>query len=349
MARVTSPLLDRFPALASLPRAALGVVRSPVERWALAEGGELWVKRDDLNAPELGGNKVRALEWLLGGVGAGDVVVTLGGVGSTHVLATAVHARRLGARTWAVRWPHDMNPVAEQVAARIERECERAPVSSPPVAIARLVAWRAAARLRGRPLRWVPFGGSAPLGVLGHLDAALELAGQVAAGELPAPRRLIVPLGSGGTTAGLALGLALAGLRCEVVAARVGPRLGATRGRALRLAEATRRLVRARTGQTIPPPAPIRVVHDVYGGAYGRELAAGTRAADALRRSLGIRLDATYGAKACAAALALAGRAEGPSLFWVTFDGRWLEDQPFPAPVPQTPPVPSPQPPGGRI
>lgn len=320
----TAPLLAHLPALAALPRAPLGVVRSPVERWGLAGGRELWVKRDDLNAPLLGGNKVRALEWLLGGVGAGDVVLTLGGEGSTHVLATAVHAGRLGARTWAVRWPHAMNPVAERVAARIAAECERAPVSSVPVAMARLAAWRLAARRHGLPLRWVPFGGSAPLGVLGHVNAALELAEQVRAGELPAPRRVVVPLGSGGTTAGLALGLALAGLDAEVVAARVGPRLGATAGRARRLAAATRRLVRARTGRTMPPPVPIRVVHDVYGGAYGRALPAGTRAALQLQEALGIRLDATYGAKACAAALALAERDPGPLLFWVTFDGRWL-------------------------
>ena len=58
---------------------------------------------------------MRALEFLLGDVRPGDTVLTLGGEGSTHVLATATHAARLGARTLAVRWPHDMSPMAHRV------------------------------------------------------------------------------------------------------------------------------------------------------------------------------------------------------------------------------------------
>ena len=320
------PLLARVPALASLPRAVLGVYPSPVVRLDVGDGRPLWVKRDDLDDPVLGGNKVRALEFLLGGVGEGDLVLTLGGEGSTHVLATALHARRLGASTRAVRWPHDMSDVARVVARRIETVCEAAPVLPAPLAVARLIGWRLRAGA-GRPARFVPLGGSAPLGVLGHVNAALELADQVAAGELPAPRQVVVPLGSGGTAAGLALGFALAGLDTTVVAARVGPRLGATGGRARRLAAATRRLVRARTGVELPPPVAVRVVHDVYGGAYGRELPAGTRAAELLRDLLAVRLDATYSAKACAAALALAASGPGPVLFWLTFDGRWLGEK----------------------
>ncbi|HEX6630742.1 MAG TPA: hypothetical protein VF048_06610, partial [Gemmatimonadaceae bacterium] len=139
----------------------------------------------------------------------------------------------------------------------------------------------------------------------------------------------------------------LAGLDTEVVAARVGPRLGATRGRVLRLARATRRLAWRTAGVRLPPPAPVRVVHDVYGGAYGRELPAGARAALLLRRELGVQLDATYSAKAAAAALALAARAPGPTLFWLTFDGRWLAgtaaappDPLAATPPPMNPPVP---------
>jgi D-cysteine desulfhydrase len=322
------PLLRVVPALAALPRAPLGAYPSPVVELRAPGVPPLWVKRDDLDDPVFGGNKVRALEFLLGGVEAGDLVLTLGGEGSTHVLATALHARRLGAATRAVRWRHEMSPVARAVASRIATACEAAPVLPPPLALARLLAWRLGAGRDGRRVRWVPFGGSAPLGVLGHVNAALELADQVAAGLLPAPRSVVVPLGSGGTAAGLAVGLALAGLDATVVAARVGPRLGATRGRVLRLAAATRRFVHRRAGRRLPPPVPVRVVHDVYGGAYGRELPAGTRAALLLQETLAARLDATYSAKGCAAALALAARDPGPTLFWLTFDGRWLDAPP---------------------
>ncbi|HEY0970661.1 MAG TPA: hypothetical protein VGE02_06770, partial [Gemmatimonadales bacterium] len=113
----------------------------------------------------------------------------------------------------------------------------------------------------------------------------------------------------------------------EVVAARVGPRLAATHGRVMRLAARTRRLIHALTGELPPPPVPVRVVHDVYGGAYGRPLVAGDRAALILHEACGTRLDATYSAKACAAALSLV-RDDGPTLFWVTFDGRWTGEEP---------------------
>jgi 1-aminocyclopropane-1-carboxylate deaminase/D-cysteine desulfhydrase-like pyridoxal-dependent ACC family enzyme len=99
-----------------------------------------------------------------------------------------------------------------------------------------------------------------------------------------------------------------------------------TRGRALRLARAAARLVERHTGHRLPrvDPAHLVVDHDVYGGAYGRPLPEGDRAAALLRDAAGLTLDSTYGAKAAAAALRLARAGKGPTLFWMTFDGRGL-------------------------
>lgn len=302
-----------------------------MERVGLPGGGELWVKRDDLDAAEYGGNKVRALEFLLGAVREEDSVLTLGGEGSTHVLATAAHARRLGAGAVAVRWPHEMSPLAHRVARRAEELAMRVVrAGSAPEAMARVVLlrWKGRrAERRGAPrTHYVPIGGSTPLGVLGHVESGLEIATQVAAGVLPAPARIVVPLGSGGTAAGIALGVAIAGLDTTVIGARVGPRLAVTRGRTLRLASATARLIERAAGVAVPRPHPDRVVvdHAVYGGAYGRPLAAGAEAATLLRESAGLALDATYSAKAAAAAIRVARSAEGPTLFWLTFDSRKL-------------------------
>ena len=316
------PLLKRFPELAALPRAALGVFPSPVQRIVLPDDATLWLKRDDLDAAEFGGNKVRSLEFLLGGIGAGDRVLTVGGDGSTHVLATAAHAARLGARTTAVRWRHDMNPVAELVAREAARRCER--VHESRSAVGALVhAWLL--RLTSGA-RYVPAGGSVPLGILGQVNAALELAEQIANSELPRPARVVVPLGSGGTAAGLALGFAIAGLPIVVVGARVAPRIAANRSRLLWLARATARLIARLSGAVVPAVRRERllVAHEAFGGAYGRPLAAGDAAATLLRRAGGPALDATYGAKASSVALTLAREAPGVTLFWVTFDSRWM-------------------------
>jgi D-cysteine desulfhydrase len=263
----------------------------------------------------------------------GDVVLAVGGEGSTHVYATAVHAARLGARTEVIRWAHAMHPVSLAVAQAIERgSASRTSSRWAVIALARAMAWRAgASREPGR--HYVPPGGSSPAGILGHVSAGLELAAQIAAGELPAPTHVVLPLGTGGTAAGLALGLGVAGVRTTVVAARVAPRIVANSYRVQSLIRQTRRLLRRRgRGDGALPAVPVVVDHSAYAGEYGRPSAAGAMAADRLSQAASasgaspLLLDATYAAKAGAVALALAASHESGSdrrvLLWVTFDGR---------------------------
>src|SRR5690242_3070235 len=56
----------------------------------------LWLKREDRASPRYGGNKVRGLELLFAGVPTGSVFLTVGGSGSTHCLAVAIHAATVG-------------------------------------------------------------------------------------------------------------------------------------------------------------------------------------------------------------------------------------------------------------
>lgn len=279
------------------------------------------MKRDDLVAEPLGGNKVRALEFLLGTVTGGAEVVTVGGIGSTHALSTAVYASRLGARTTVYRWPQVMNESARQVDALLRR-----------TATVRDARWVGGAYLSAamhrltRRVTWIPAGGTAPLGILGHVGAALELAAQVRAGALPPPARVVLPLGSGGTAAGLLLGFAIAGLPAEIVAVQVVPRVMARASRVRRLATATRRLITRHTGDALDGIrfGRVRVERHFYGGAYGRALPEWVELGHRFRDAHGgAMLDATYSAKACTAAI---GQRDprGPTLFWNTFDSRLL-------------------------
>ncbi|HUF28495.1 MAG TPA: pyridoxal-phosphate dependent enzyme [Gemmatimonadaceae bacterium] len=310
-------MIRRFPALERLPRAALGRYPTPVVRFPGYD--DLWIKRDDLGAEPLGGNKVRALEFLLASSRPGDVVLTVGARGSTHALSTAVHAARLGARAIVARWRQTMNDDARRTTARLREAARVIDVVTP------VEAFAIAALLRLHPrTRWVPAGGTSPIGMLGHVNAGLELAEQVRAGLLPEPARIVLPLGTGGTAGGLALGLAIAGLGTTVIGVRVVPRVVAGRRRVLALAGRTARLIAAETGEKVAGPLPdrVRIDHDFYGGAYGRQTLAGTRAAEHFRSALDLPLDATYSSKAFAATLA--ARRPGPTLFWLTFDGRWV-------------------------
>ena len=317
------PLVRRYPALARIPRVQLGEYPTPVEPARFPDlSRPLWIKRDDLASAALGGNKVRALEYLLATVRPGDTVFTVGGEGSTHVLATAVHASRLGARVQAFRWRHEMHETADRVAQRALRECAAVETTSTPVgAFVRVLARRA-----GRGGTWIPFGGTSPLGILGHINAALELADQIQAGELPMPSRVVVALGTGGTAAGLALGFAAADMPTRIVGARAGPRLATGRPLVLHLARSTARWIRRTTGVVLPTVrrSSIRIAHEAYGGAYGRVSPMGAEAAAVMERATGLRLDPTYSAKAFAIALRSAHTEGGETLFWSTFDARWM-------------------------
>jgi len=300
-----------------LPRVDLGNFPTPVERVTLRNGQLLLVKRDDLTAAHVGGNKVRALEWLLAGIRAGDRVLTVGPRGSTHALITATFARRLGAHVTVVRWNQPMNSAARCVSGRLEAEAS--------IVDARVVAGTYAIagvlRLRRRT-RWIPAGAATPVAVLGHVNAALELVEQSKRGEFELPTRVVVPLGTGGTAAGLALGFRLSGVPVQVVAVRVVSNILGRRGRVLSFANRAAQLIERVTRERLPRvnADDVIIANGFYGAGYGRPLDA--LADERALETLGVRLDDTYSRKAFAAASALGNHA---TLFWLTFDGRLLE------------------------
>lgn len=312
------PLVRRFPRLSVIPRVALGQFPTPIEPLA-ALSPNLWIKRDDLGATPLGGNKLRALEFLLAGVGPGSRVVTVGSVGSTHALAVATYASSLGARTAVGRWRQEMNETAARVAAKIERTAHETRIFGTPAG-AYVWAWQRAAGAR-----WIAAGRSTPLGILGHVNAGLELVEQIQAGVAPAPATVVVPLGTGGTAAGLAVAFAIAGMEIRVVGVRVVPWIVGRKGRVLRLARRTAALIERTIGADVPAVGrdAVQVVHEAYGGAYGRETPAANAAAIRLTEAAGVHLDATYSAKAFEVALRRASRES--VLFWLTFDSRLLD------------------------
>lgn len=272
----------------------------PVPALARATGAAaLWLKREDRS----GGNKVRGLEFLLAGATPNTVFVTVGGTGSTHCLATALHARRLGHRIVLAQFPQPETDASHAVAAATARAADVVIHAGSSLGLPWAVfrAWAQARRL-GAP-RWIPGGGAQPRAVLGHALAALELATQM---DAP-PDTIVVPLGTGGTAAGIALGVAWMGWPTQVVAVRVAPRLVANRWRITRLARGAAQLL-----GTTSPQLRIQVVNGL-GAGYGHPSPAGERAR-ALAADHGLTLDPTYGAKAFAA-IPVMQRV----VFWHTF------------------------------
>jgi D-cysteine desulfhydrase len=295
---------------------SLGAWPTPLEAQpalARALGLEaLWLKREDL----AGGNKVRGLEFLLTGVPPRSVLVTIGGDGSSHALATVRAAKTRGYRTALALFAQPETDASRSVAAATDGSADvvvrASSVATLPWAVLR--AWRAAHHLgRGRPY-WIPGGGADPRAVIGHVLATLELAGQLDA----SPDAIVVPLGTGGTAAGISLGIAWLGWSTGVIGVRVAPRLVANRWRTLRLARKAASLIRQAGLEFSVPRGALRLeIVDAMGAGYGHPTPEGERARG-LAAEHGVRLDPTYGAKAFSWMLSPTYRAPR-TVFWSTF------------------------------
>jgi D-cysteine desulfhydrase len=328
---MTRPLLTRFPGLARrltpLALADLPTPVRPLRHLAKSLGHPaLYVKCDDQSSPLYGGNKVRKLEFLLGEARRKQAatLVTMGGTGSNHLLATALHGRANGMHTVGVVFPQPENDkVQNNLAADRGAGVELVRIPSKyllPFHVARVLV-----RLRvsqGRFPHLIPGGGSSPLGALGFVNAGMEIAEQVRAGLLPEPGAVFLAYGTGGTAAGLALGLQLGGLRSKVVAVRVIDRLLANRPRLLSLVRGTRALL-ARSAEDIAVPARpganVEILHGYMGGGYGVTTQAAEEAVALFREREDIGLEFTYTGKAAAAFIDRARATREPLLFWNTY------------------------------
>jgi D-cysteine desulfhydrase len=306
---VTRLLLERSPALPHVELCELPTPVRSLERLA----PDLWMKDDSRTARLWGGNKPRKLEWLIADAqrrGRGTLL-TFGGLATNHGLATALYAREHGLRCVLAL-------VDQPVDDHVERQLERIRASGAHVHLtrtkARTVAMLPWLMLRHGRAYFVPPGGSSPVGSLGFVEAALELGEQVRRGELPEPATVWCALGSGGTAAGLALGLRMAGLRTKVCAVHVNDGLRLTERTVVRLARRT-----PVGGDAVND---VEVVHGYLGGGYGHGTPAAARAIELAREAEGLRLDPVYTGKTMAAVLDHVARGDGgPALYWHTYSG----------------------------
>ena len=313
---------ERFPATReTLPRVELCRPPTPVRRLpGLEDGRELWLKDDARSAPRWGGNKPRKLEWILGDARARGrrTILTFGGLGTNHGLATALHAREVGIRTVLALVDQPRDEHVEAQLARIRASGARVHVTHTTARTALAVPYLIARY--ARPY-WLPPGGSSPLGALGFVEAALELAAQIEAGELPEPEGIAIALGSGGSAAGLVAGLRLAGLRTRVHAVLVNDKLKLTESVLLRLAWRALALLERRgadVGGVDLDPGRLEIVHGFLGDGYGHPTAAADAAIRRAAETERLALEPVYTGKALAAVLAGAIPGDGPLLFWQT-------------------------------
>jgi len=323
-------LFRAYPGLrARLPRHAVVPAPTPVEPFRVGGSpeGALWIKRDERSCPLYGGNKPRKLEWILGRAleRGSRRLVTTGGLGTNHGLATAILGRAAGLATTLVLVRQPITPAVRRAlalqAAWGARLVYGANVPGAALALLRVLG---ASTLRGERPQLVAAGGSSARGSVGFVSAGLELAQQVRDGHLPAPARVFVPVGTGGTLAGLVAGFRLAGLATRVVGVLVTDILPPDPARLAAQARATLRFLHRLDASV--PTLEIRTqdfdfVRDELGPGYGAATPAAERAVR-IAAEAGLALETTYTGKCLAALLARLPEAspDAPILYWNTYN-----------------------------
>jgi len=292
--------LSTYPrlALAHLPTAL-----EPMPNLSRHLGGpNILIKRDDCTGLAGGGNKTRKLEFLMADAlekGA-DTIVTVGATQSNHVRQTIAATVRLGLKAEVILWrevsrdqDYDTNgnvlldnlmgatvhhrPAGDDLNAEGEQLTQHLNAG-------------------GAKARFIPTGGSNPIGALGYIDCAQEILGQSQEmGETISA--IVVATGSQGTQGGLLVGLTAEGSDIPVHGITVSRDGASQEELVFAFAEKTAEFVQLE--KTI---ARDQVMCDgnYYGPAYGEPNDAMIEAVTLCARLEGILLDPVYSGKAMA-------------------------------------------------
>lgn len=291
----------------------------------------LYMKDDGLTGTNglYGGNKVRKLEFLLGDAKKhnAQTIITYGCFGTNHGLATACYAHQLGYNCILMLKPQPNTYVVRN--NLLLDHYFGATIQTFPDNDTRNAAREML--LQADPTAYFfPTGGSIPLGALGFVNAAFELKEQIDQGLMPEPHYIYVALGSAGTTAGLLLGLKLAGLRSIICAIAVEPeeKVNEFEENVHKLFAGTNELLREHDA-SIPlvefPHDQIIFNKTLMGPDYGVWIPQGDHAMRVMHETENVELEGTYSAKAVAAIIADLNSGvrsqDEVILFWNTYCG----------------------------
>ncbi len=293
--------------LAKFPRIRISHGPTPLEPMKrlsdLLGGPNLWIKRDDCTGLASGGNKTRKLEYLMAQAQLqnADTIITQGATQSNHARQTAAIAAKLGMAchlllenrtgyTFAdyresgnVFLNHLYGATMLEVSADTNMDAAMAELAE------RLTS-------DGKRPYVIPGGGSNPVGALGYVTCALELADQANQIGLNVDS-LVHATGSAGTQAGLVLGFE--GARAQIPVLGIGVRAPkqVQEERVYALACKTADMLGV-SGSVARESVVANC--DYVGPGYGKPTDAMIEAVNLLARTEGILLDPVYSGKGMA-------------------------------------------------
>ena len=281
----------------------------------------IFVKRDDAIPFGFGGNKVRKLCLVAAEARAcgADTLVTVGGVQSNHMRATASAATRLGMRCVLVANGTRPEPPRANALLDALLGAELHYVSSRDERAPTMQALAARMRGEGRSPYEVPLGASTPLGAAAFALAVGELIAQLPRGVLP--DIIVHASSSGGTQAGLTAGCALHGLPTRVIGISADDAASSIETVVRGIISGLGAMIGV-DGDTLARGVHVSVDDSFVGEGYTVPTAASREAQSLAARTEALFVDHTYTAKALAALIAYVRdgqfRAADTIVFWHT-------------------------------
>lgn len=214
----------------SFPRVRLSALPTPLQflpNLTKALGGpKIWVKRDDLTGLAFGGNKARKLDYIIGDAleKDADVIVTGAGFQSNWCTQTVAAAKKAGLDIYLVKSaPSEDFDTEDWDGNHLLHHLMGAHVKTvhPDKFMETIETILEKLKSEGRKPYYAPVGGSEPIGAGGYFNAVLELTYQ-ANEEGVHFDYLVHATGSGGTQAGLVMGVKAFNTGMKVVGAAVG-------------------------------------------------------------------------------------------------------------------------------
>lgn len=284
----------------ALARLDLGIFPTPLQHVTdlgdLPGLADLYLKRDDLTGFAWGGNKVRTVEFVLAEaleVGA-DALIVAGGPTSNFAALLAVAAASHELPVTQVCYGRERGGAAAlAVSIRAGATIEFTGAKDRGTMDVRADELAAMQRAEGLTPYVVPRGGATPVGACGFAAAAVELVVQMDSAGLT-EATVVLPVGSGGSIAGLLAGLSDVGCghRIDVVGVSVSRPPDEIESQIATRASACAALI----GAAGPMPA-WRLV-DGRGTGYGDSSPEADDLTDRVLRRGALVLDPVYNAKA---------------------------------------------------
>jgi L-cysteate sulfo-lyase len=270
-------------------------------------GVSIWAKRDDLMELGGGGNKLRKLEFLIGQAKSEgcDTIIAIGGVQSNFARLAAAACARTGL-------------VCELVLAQMVPRDSEIYQANGNVLLDRLFGARvhllgtgddASAFATGRASEIASsggkafvavLGGSTPVGCLGYVDCAFEIATQSTDMGIEFDT-IVIPNGSGGMHAGLVAGTVINGGDPSRINAHTV--LSPADACALSTVDKVNTVLGLLSTKERVEPTDVNVSGTQLGGGYGIPTREMVEAVKIVGRSEGLLLDPVYGGKAFAGLL----------------------------------------------